>query len=128
MQRHGERVEPQFLDRPRQYDLLAVDREAGGGRGIRGVARRDRTVERAGVRGRADHDEPLAVELVGQGLGFGLGLEVARLELGLLRFEGLEIGLGRPERLFLRQKEVAGVAVLDGHDLAHLAELGDAFQ
>ena len=29
---------------------------------------------------------------------------------------------------FLRQKEVAGVAVLDGHDLSHLAELGHAFQ
>ena len=55
-------------------------------------------------------------------------LEIARLKLGFLIFESGKIGLRGPERLFLRQQEVARIAFLDRHHVAHLAKLGHAFQ
>ena len=40
----------------------------------------------------------------------------------------LRVVLGGAERLALRQEEVAGIAVADADDIAHLAEAGDAFE
>ena len=103
-------------------------REAAGGGGVGDVAGRDRAVERAAVGGGANHHEGLAVELLRDRLGLLLQLEVAHLELGAVGLEALHVGFGGAQRLALRQEEVAGVAVLDGDDLAHLAELGDALE
>ena len=119
---------PELLDRLVEHDLAAVEGEAAGGGGVGDVAGGDRAVERAAVGGGADHHEGLAVELRRDLLGLLLGLEVARLELGALGLEALEVGFGGAQRLALRQEEVAGVAVLDVDDVAHLAELGDAFE
>ena len=102
---------------------LARDREAAGGRSHLGdVAGRDRAVELPGLAGLADDDEGLAVELGGDLLGLALALEVAGLELGPLGLEALAVGLGGAERLALGQEEVAGIAVADADDVAHLAE------
>ena len=60
--------------------------------------------------------------------GFFLGLKVLRFQLGLLGLEGFDVAIIGAQRLALRQQEVAGVAVLDVHDLAHLAKLGHTFQ
>ncbi len=75
-----------------------------------------------------EHDEGFAVELFSQLLGLLLAFEVARLELGLLGLETGDVGCIRAERLALGKEEVARVAFLDRHNLAHLAELGDAFE
>ena len=109
-------------------DLVAVDREAAGRDGLGDVAGRHRAVELAGLAGLADHREALAVELFGDLRGLALQLEVAGLELRALRFEPLGVGLRGPQRLAARQQEVAGEAVAHAHALAHLAELGDAFE
>ncbi len=128
MQAHDDLVDAQFLDRRGQDDLLAIDREARRGRGLGGVAGADRAVERAAVGGGADHDELLALQALGHRRGLAPGLEVLRLELLLLALEAGLVLLRGPERLALRQEVVARIAVLDVHDLAHLAELGDALQ
>ena len=57
-----------------------------------------------------------------------LELVIARLEIGALALEFLLVGLGRAQSLAARQQEVAGVAVLHAHRIAHMAELADAFQ
>ena len=104
-------------------------REAAGGGGVGDVAGGDRAVERAAVGGGANHHEGLAVELARRpSRPPSSGLEVAGLELGAVGLEALEVGLGGAQRLALGQEEVAGVAVLDGDDLAHLAELGDPLE
>ena len=74
------------------------------------------------------HDDVAAVDLLGDLGGFALGLEVVGLELGLHAVElGAVVG-GGAQRLAALQKKIAGKAVLDADDFAHLAELGDAFQ
>ncbi len=57
-----------------------------------------------------------------------LSLEIVGLELGALALEHLAVVFGGAQRFLLRQQEVAGVAVLDGDDVAHLAELADALK
>ena len=106
----------------------AADGEAAGRHRVGEVAGRHRAVELAGLAGLADDDEGLAVELRGDRSGLALALEVAGFELGALGFEPLGVVLGGAERLALRQKEVAGIAVADADDVAHLAEAGDAFE
>ena len=69
-----------------------------------------------------------AVELGGDLLGLALGFEVAGFKLRALVLEALHVRGRRAKRLALRQQEVAGVALLDVHDLAHLAEFRDAFE
>ncbi len=121
-------MQPERLDGTLEDDLAAVDGEAAGGDGLGDVARRHRAIELAGVAGRADGDEDLAFELLGDGLGLFLELEVVGFELRAL---GLEVGavvLGRAQRLLLRQQEVARVTVLDVDDVAHLAEAADALK
>jgi hypothetical protein len=70
----------------------------------------------------------LSVELFGDGLGFFLSLEIARFNLRPLCLEMLLVVFRRPQRLAARQQKIAGVAVAHAHGLAHLAELGHAFQ
>ena len=89
---------------------------------------RDRAVELAAVAGLAQQDEGLAVQLLGDLLGFLLAFQIARFQLRLLGLEIFAVGLGGAQRLLLRQQEVAGEAVLDAHFVAHLAELLDAFE
>jgi hypothetical protein len=92
------------------------------------VAGGNRTVELTGFAGRTHDHEGLAVELLGDLLGFRLALEVAGFEHRTLGFEtGLVGGIGA-QRLALGQQEVAGVAVANLYGFAHLAELGDAFK
>ena len=92
------------------------------------VARRHRAVELAAFGRLPQHGEALAVELLGDLFGLALLLEVARLELDLHGLEARAVFLGGAQRLALRQQEIARKAVLDAHDFAHLAELGDAFE
>ena len=68
------------------------------------------------------------VELGRHRLGFALQLEVARFKLRALALEALAIGFGGAKRLALGQQEVAREAVLDGDDVAHLAEASDALK
>ena len=124
----ADRVEAEVLDRMVENHLAAVEGEAAGGGGVGDVAGGDRAVEGAAVGGGANHREGLAVELLRDRFGFLLRFEVADLELGAVGLEALEVRFGGAQRLALGQEEVAGVAVLDGDDLAHLAELGDALE
>ena len=110
------------------HDLVAIDREPAGRNGFGDVARRNRSVELPAVAGLPDHGEALAVQAFGQGFGFALEFEVAGLELRALRFETLGVGLRGPQGLAPRQEEVACETVFHAHALAHLAELGDAFE
>ena len=89
---------------------------------------RDRTVELAAVAGLAQQHEVLAVQLLGDLLGFPLALQIVRFELRLLGLEVFAVRLGGAQGLLLGQQEVAGEAVLDLHFVAHLAELFDAFE
>ena len=128
VQRDARLVQSEGLDRPLENHLAAVDGEAARRHRLGDVARRHRAVELAGVAGRADGDEGLALELRGDGLGFLLELEVVGLELRAL---GLEVGAvvgGCAQRLLLRQQEVARVSVLDVDDVAHLTEAADALK
>jgi hypothetical protein len=73
---------------------------------------------------RSRGDTELGADLV----GCRPGLQVFRLQIDLHALILGLVGFGRAERLALRQQKVAGKAVLDAHDLAHLSELGDAFE
>ena len=128
VERDADRLQAQRLDGPVEHDLAPVDGEAARGHELGDVARGHGAVELAGVAGLADGEEGLAVELGGDRLGLLLELEVARLELGAVLLEALEVVGRRPQRLLLRQQEVARVAVLDVDDVAHLAEAADALQ
>ena len=128
VQHDADIVQAQFLDRLVQHDLLAVQREARLGGGIGRVTGGDGPIQRAGVGCGTDDHKGLAVQLVGDFLGLCLGFGVLRLQLDLAALERLDVGVRRAQRLALRQQEVAGIAVLDVHDLAHLAQLGHAFQ
>ena len=68
------------------------------------------------------------VELGRDGLGLGFELEIAGLELGLVALEALAIGLGGAQGLALGEQVVAGEAVLDVDDIAHLSEAPDALE
>ena len=70
----------------------------------------------------------LSVELDRNRLSLRFELEIARLELGAIALEALAIGFGGAKRLALRQQIVAGEAVLDGDDVAHLPEASDALE
>ena len=124
MQSDAGGVDAERFDRLVEHDLAAVDAEAAGGDHLGQIARGDRAVQLAGVAGLADGEEGLALELAGDGLGFLLQLEVARLQLGALAFEAGEVILRGAQSLLLRQEEVAGVAVLD---VDHVAETAPAF-
>jgi len=54
--------------------------------------------------------------------------EVARFQLGLFSLETGHIGRVHPQGFALWQQKVAGIAVLDGYDLAHLTEFCHAFE
>src|SRR5262249_21356016 len=92
------------------------------------VAWRHRAVKLAAFGRLAQYREVLAVELLGDLLGLALELEVARLELDLHGLEARLVLLGGAQRLATGEEEIAGKAVLDAHDLAHLAELADTFE
>src|SRR5690606_34164972 len=114
--------------RPVEKNLVAIDRETAGGDDVGDIAGRDRAVQLARVASLSDGDERLALELGGDGLSLALAGEVVGLELGALAFEADEVVLVGAQGLALRQQEVAGVAVADGHDIAHLAEAPDALE
>ena len=87
-------VQAQRLDGLVEHDLAAVDGEAARGHQLGDVARGHRAVELAGIAGLADGEEALAGELGRDRLGLLLQLEIARLELGAILLEALEV-LGR---------------------------------
>ena len=128
MQLHRRVVKAERLDGLEQDDLVAMDREARRGDRLADVARRHRSVELAGLASLADDDEAEAVKLLGDDARFGLEFEIARLELAALAFEFLLVGFGGAQGLAMRQQKIAGETVLHAHCLAHLTELGDAFE
>jgi hypothetical protein len=107
-------VQAQFLDRTAEGDLLAVEAEAVFGGRVGGVTGGDGAIERAASEAERMMTNCCPSSLRGQRLGLFLGFEVARLELCLAVLERLDVGVVGAQGLFLRQKEVAGVAVLDG--------------
>ena len=60
--------------------------------------------------------------------GFAFHFKIAGLKLGLHLVEPLLVVGGRPQGLAAREQKVAGKAVLDAHDVAHLAELADTLE
>ena len=121
-------MQPQDLDWVIDGDHAAVDREAAVGDHVGEIARGDRAIELAGISRRTNGRERLAVELGVDGLGFFLKFEVARFELHAAALEILAVLIGGAQGLALRQQEVAGKAVFDGDDIAHLAEAADTFE
>src|SRR5690606_23414258 len=115
-------------DRVVQLNLVARNVEALGDQQVGDVAGRDRTVQLAGFTSRADDDEALAVEVLGNLGSLGLALLVAGFELGTLSLELLHVGFGRTERLALRQKVVACKTVLDADGVAHLTKACDTLE
>ena len=128
VERNARFVQPERLDRPLENHLTAVDGEAARRHHLGDVAGGDRAVELAGVAGRADRDEGLAVELLGDRLGLLLQFEIVGLELSALGFELGAVLLGGPQRLLLRQQKVASIPILHVDDVAHLAEPADALK
>ncbi|CAN1721423.1 protein of unknown function [Hyphomicrobium sp. 1Nfss2.1] len=128
MQCNAHRMHAQRFNRTLEDDLAAVDGEASRRDGLGDVARRNRAVELTGVAGRADGNEDLAIEPLGNGFGFLLQLEVVGFELGALRIEVLAVLFRRAQRLLLRQKEIAGIAVLHVDDVAHLSKTANALK
>ena len=121
-------MQPDGLDRGIELDLAAIDRESPLREQHREIARRYRAIELTGFRGLAQHREGAAVELPRDLFRLASQLEVARLEL---RFHGFEFGfvlLRGAQRFAFWQQEIAGIAVLDAHDVADLTELGHAFE
>ena len=70
----------------------------------------------------------MAVQLLGDGFGVLLALQIVGFQLRLLGLEIFPVGLGGAQRLLLGQQEVAGEAVLDADFVAHLAQLLDPFE
>ena len=121
-------VKTKGLDRLFHHHLVAGDGEARFGHGIGNVARCDGTEQLAHFRGGTDHAHRQLVHLAGFGLGFAAAAEIVRLALCLFGFKTLKIGLVGAKGLALRQQEVAGIARLYLHHIAHLAELLDTFE
>ena len=66
--------------------------------------------------------------LAGHGCGLGLSSRSRASSCARSRSKRFAIGFGGAERLALRQEKVAGEAVLDGDDVAHLAEAPNALE
>jgi hypothetical protein len=60
--------------------------------------------------------------------GFAFHFEIAGLKLALHFVEAFLVVGGCPQGLAARQQKVASKAVLDAHDVAHLAELADTLE
>ena len=128
MQRDRDLVPPDHLDRRVESDLAARQCKALVARKRRDVTWRYRAVQLATFRRLTQHREALAVELVSNLLRIAPGLEIARFELDLHRLKARAVLLRGAQRLAARQQKVTGKAVLDAHDLTHLAEIGDTFE
>src|SRR5690606_38030600 len=120
MKRDADLVQAKRFDRLVQQHLAPLDRKAASAHRLGDIARRDRAVELSRVASLADRYERLASELARDPLRLALELEVTRLELHTLALEGLPVCLGRPQRLALRQQEVARITVPDFDHVAHL--------
>jgi hypothetical protein len=87
---------------------------------------RDGTIEAAALTRLADDDDRHILDALGHTLGLLAALEVLRLELGAVFLEFFQVRLIGANGLAERQQEVARIARLDRHAVAHLAELVDA--
>ena len=128
MQHDGNGRQPDALDRLVERHLAARNREAAGGDDVRDVARGNGAVQLAAVARLTQQNERLAGELLRDGFGVLLALEVVGFELRLLGGEIFAVRLGGAQGFLFGQQEVAGEAVLHLHFVAHLAELFDAFE
>ena len=128
MQRQRHLVLADRLDRRVEFDRGAGDGVTFGRNQGSDIAGRDRAEQLAGFARLADDDEGLAVDLGRDLAGFALALEALLLQLRLHAFVfGLAFGIGA-QRLAAGQQKVAGIAVLDADNVAHLAEFADAFE
>ena len=129
MQRDRHRVQADRLDRRCSAIWLRVDREAAVGRAASAMSRAETEPNSWPI----SDAWRTTMKLLPSSLAATLSASpfssrLLRLEL---RLHALELGavvLGGAQRLALRQQEIARKAVLDAHDFAHLAELGDAFE
>ena len=121
-------MKAECLDRLVHDHLIAGDREAGLGHRIGDVARGDRAEQLAHLRRGTNHADGKPVHLAGFGFGIRTTGKIICLTLGLFGFELLKIDLVGAKCLSLRQQVVACVAGLYRYDIAHLAELLDAFE
>ncbi len=92
------------------------------------IAGADRTVELGTLARLAQDHHRRTVDGERHPLGLALALEILGLELGAAALEGGQRLIGRPERLALRDQEVAREARAHLHDLAHLAEFRNALE
>jgi hypothetical protein len=122
------REEPDRLDRLIELHMPALDLGSRRRGGLRDIARRHRAVKLARFARLPDDDKALALEMGGLVMRRRAPLGVARLENGALALEAGLILIRRAQRLLLRQKIVARIAVLDLDRLAHIAEPADALE
>jgi len=128
VQRDGDVVHADRLDRAAHDHLLLVDRVALLGQAGNDVTDADRAVKLAGIRRSADQHHFGASDLFALLLGHNALLGVFGFETFAIGFEHLLVRFIGAQRLLLREQEVAGVAVLDGYDVADRAQLLDTFE
>ncbi len=124
----GDLVLANGLDWRVEQNLRTVQCNAVGFQRGHDITHRDRTVELTGFRRLTDDDDVAAVDLLGNLGGFAFGLNVLGLQLGFHAVVLLAVFLGRAQGLVALEQEVTGKAVLHFDHIAHLAELGHAFQ
>ena len=122
------RVEADGLDRRIEKHVVARDLEPGGGGRFCDIPGRDGAIELARFAGLAQDHEALAFELAAVAHGGLAALFIFGFENGAVALEFCPVGVGRPQRLVLREEVIAGIAVLDLDDFTHAAELLDALE
>src|SRR5690606_22685316 len=124
-QSDGDRMLAQLLDRVLERDLALVDVVTLGRELLGDVGRGDRAEELAVLTGLGAEAELHLGKAGGQCLGLTALGGVAGLARLVLGGDPLLVSLGGLESQPVRQQVVAGVARLDLHQVARLAERGD---
>ena len=128
MQTHRHGVKTDGLDRRMNFDLRTIDRNAFCRNAICDVACCNRTIELTRFTRLTDDDIALAVKLLADGFRILLRFEIAGFKLSALRFEMFDVRLRCTQSFCTWQKEVTSLTILQAHNIAHLTELGNAFQ
>ena len=128
MQRNAYVLHANRLDRAIEHDLVLGYLVTLGFQRLGKVARGNRSIELAGIGGLPNQLDRDAVQRLGILLRFGAALGVVGFDLGAVGLEHLAVRLVGAQRLATRQQEVAGVAVLDLHNVADVTELLDSFE
>ena len=96
------------LDGFLQINLRTGNLQFLGADRIDDVARRDRAIKVSGFAGLTDQDVGVAIDVLSQAGGRFTAFGIALFDDLTLTLEPGLVGLGRAQRLFLRQQEIAG--------------------